>query len=239
MNYKRCLLWDKWGVIPFFLSQLRSILFHPPKKPECTFALLERFQLRFISIFRIFVALHAWIDAQLRIYEFCTILKLKPSCSSAYYVNPAVEQFISACLRLSWFFPLLFSALAQNTYLIFYVDELQLWSLNLCTQTAPLCFNLHRVHACVTACVAVTMSFAPCTQPGTHITYWDIGLASRVLHRSASPDSSLKCPWQPPNPQLLFPLCSCTFFSATQPLMDAAIFLCLSPLECSHNYRAL
>lgn len=28
----------------------------------------------------------------------------------------------------------------------------------------------------------------------------DIGLANRVLHRSASPDSSLKCPWQPPNP---------------------------------------
>lgn len=50
MNYKKCLLWDKWGVIPFFLSQLRSILFHPPKKPECTFALLERFQLRLISI---------------------------------------------------------------------------------------------------------------------------------------------------------------------------------------------
>lgn len=120
-------------------------------------------------------------------------------------------------------------------HLIFCVDDLQLWSLNLCTETTLLYFNRQGVSACVTACVGVTalMPF-----PSTH-THWDIGLANRVLHRSASPDSSLKCPWQPPNPQLSFPLCSCTFFSLAEPLMDAAIFLCLSPLECSHNHWVL
>ena len=61
----------------------------------------------------------------------------------------------------------------------------------------------------------------------------------RALHTSASLDSSLKCPWQPPNPEPSFPLCSHTFSSLPEPLMDVAIFLCLSPLECSHNHWAL
>lgn len=99
-----------------------------------------------------------------------------------------------------------------------------------------------RVHVLQHALVQLHLRLSPAlshTLTHQHIlTCWDIGFA-RVLHRSASPDSSLKCPWQPPNPQPSFPLCSCTFSSSTRLLMDAAIFLCLSPLECSHNHWAL
>lgn len=55
-----------------------------------------------------------------------------------------------------------------------------------------------------------------CTYTCTH-THRVIGSANRVLHRSVSPDSSLKCPWQPPPlPQPPRSLSSHTFFLAGQ-----------------------
>lgn len=51
-------------------------------------------------------------------------------------------------------YPLLFASLLLfSTHLIFCVDGLQLWSLNLCTET-PLCVSLQG--ACVTACTGAT-----------------------------------------------------------------------------------
>lgn len=61
--------------------------------------------------------------------------------------------------------------------------------------------SLQGLHACVTSCSGATALMAiPCSAANTRTrTHRDIGFA-RALHTSASLDSSLKCPWQPPNP---------------------------------------
>lgn len=137
----------------------------------------------------------------------------------------AVEWFLACCL-----FSVLSHARDENIWFsVWMSSSSNLWT---CALRLLDCTSASRVWVHVLRHALVWQR--------THIlTCWDIGLANRVLYRSASPDSSLKCPWQPPNPQLSFPLCSCTFFSLAEPLMDAAIFLCLSPLECSHNHWAL
>lgn len=143
----------------------------------------------------------------------------------------AVEQLIPCCLCSYCFFRLIWF----SVWMGFSSD---LWT---CAQRLH-CASASRVHVLQHALVQLHLRLSPalsCTLTHQHIlTCWDIGFAG-VLHRSASPDSSLKCPWQPPNPQPSFPLCSCTFSSSTRLLMDAAILLCLSPLECSHNHWAL
>lgn len=96
--------------------------------------------------------------------------------------------------------PLFHFTLRTNIWihLIFCVDELQRWSLNRCTGTAPLYCTLSEGRLCCIRWRDCIYIF-----PHNTHTHWEpclgIGSANRALHRSASPDSSLKCPWQPPN----------------------------------------
>lgn len=81
----------------------------------------------------------------------------------------------------------------------FHIDELQLWTLNLTLvpcfiQTSRVCMHV-LLHALLLLQIRHCFALFP-----TH-TQRTIGFA-RVLHRSASPDSSLKCLWQPSNPRL-------------------------------------
>ena len=170
------------------------------------------------------------------------------------------KTFLLFCFALCWtishlfvFYSLCHFMLRVHirTHLIFCVDELQLWSLNLCTEP-PLLYSSPPGCECSVCCC---MRWCDCTYVFSQLAHthththththphrltWDIGLANRVLHRSASPDSSLKCPWQPPNPLLSFPLCSCTFFlSGRVPDGCCHISLPRSSLECSHNHWAL
>lgn len=94
-----------------------------------------------------------------------------------------------------------------------------------------MCYFMYWCHC--TCVLSLHFSSHAHTQVHTYI-HWAIGFA-RVLHRSASLDSSLKCPWQLPNAEPSFPLFSCIFSSSIEPLMDAAIYFCLSLPERSHT----